>query len=293
MSKKSVYQIVTDQIIEMLDNGVVPWHKPWKGTMYPSNLISKKAYRGINPFILACVASMKGYDSPFWLTYNQAKKKGGQVRKGEKSTLVVFWKWIEKEVENDNGEMKKRSFPILRYYNVFNLDQIDGIESPEAKEMNEDFNSIECAENIIHNMPNKPQIYHNGTRAFYRPSEDMVTLPKKERFENEEEYYSTAFHELGHSTGHESRLKRDLSGFFGDEKYSQEELVAEMTAAFLCGVCEIENVTIENSAAYIAGWKKKLKEDEKIIVRAAAQAQKAADFILNENNEAEAEEEAA
>lgn len=263
MSNK-VYEIVTDRILEALDAGTVPWHKPWSGGGLPMNLRSKKAYRGINVFMLG----LQGRSSRWWLTYKQAQEMGGQVRKGEKSTLVVFWKRIK--VEDKSGEEKM--VPMLRYFRVFNLEQVDGIEDPDWKNMRE-HKPIEEAEAIVAGMPNRPEIKHEEQRAFYALRSDHVNMPKPESFDCGEEYYSTLFHELGHATRHESRLNREKND------YAQEELVAEMTSAFLCGVTGIESKTLDNSAAYIDTWRKRISEDPRLVVTAGAQAQKASDYI--------------
>ena len=273
----NVYEIITEQIIEKLNKGEIPWHKPWVGADAPKNLVSKKEYRGINPFLLGC----QRYSSPYWLSYKQCQNLGGHVRKGEKSTIVVFWKQVKiKDKDTDDD----KTIPMLRYYRVFNADQC---ELPAGKvpmsDVNPDFQPIAACEKVTTDMQNKPTIEHRESRAYYRPSTDSVNMPKKETFVNEEFYYSVLFHELGHSTGHKSRLDRKefSEGQFGSETYSKEELVAEMTAAFLCGYCQIENKTIDNSAAYIKSWLGKLKNDSKLVVLAAAAAQKAADYILN------------
>lgn len=276
------YEVINDRIIELLNQGVIPWRKPWTGGEEPMNMLSKKAYRGINVFLLSC----SGFGSRYWMSYKQAAEKGGQVRKGEKGFPVIFWKWQEREKEN--GE--KQMFPILRYYTVFNLEQIDGIKAPlEGNGELKEFCSLGEAEKIVNGMPNKPVIEHSGFRACYVPSMDQIKMPIPEVFHGEEEYYQTLFHEMVHSTGHESRLNRRPSTeirMFGDREYSQEELVAEMGAAFLCGECGVLQSTIENSAAYIASWLTVLKNNKKILVNAAAQAQKAADYILRKEVEA-------
>ncbi|KMY65619.1 hypothetical protein AAU61_21315 [Desulfocarbo indianensis] len=274
MSK--AYQVITDRIMELLEQGTVPWHKPWSGGGEAMNLVSKRPYRGINRFLL----NVAGYATPYWLTLNQANKLGGKIKKGSKSTPVVFWKLLEKEDEK-TGE--KKELPVLRYYRVFNLEQTEGIEGPPTEELEEqEFTPIERCELLVAGMPNPPSLQHVRQSAWYRPSQDLVNLPKPESFESSEEYYSTLFHELAHATGHETRLKRptltDMAPF-GSTNYSKEELVAEMTAAFLCGATGIDNITIDNSAAYLNGWLKKLKKDNKLVVHAAAQAQKAADYI--------------
>jgi len=262
----NVYEIITSKIIDKLKEGVVPWQKPFVSG-YPQNLISKKPYRGINPLLLA----VEGRSTPYWLTYNQAKKLKGNVKKGEKSTVVVFWKFVEKE----NGD----NFPILRYYRVFNLDQTEGIEAPvEEKREN---SPIECAEEIISNMPFPPEICRNGQAAFYQPLLDKVVIPSLENFVSSESFYSVLFHELTHSTMHEKRCNRDCGSHqFGSKDYSKEELVAEMGACYLNAHCGIEGV-FDNSASYIDSWLKKLSSDMKFVVMAAAQAQKACDYILN------------
>jgi len=275
-----VYAIITDRIMEKLEQGCVPWHQPWAGNSeYPKNLITKKEYRGINVFMLACA----GFASPFWASYKQIKELGGNVNKGEKGWPVVFWKFMDK----DDPENNKKHIPFLRYYTVFNVDQTNGIDEKKIPESAAKYNEIEKLEQceaVVLAMPQRPEITYNDQRAYYTPSKDRVNMPKMEAFDGAEEYYSTLFHELTHSTGHESRLNRKgiISGVaaFGTKEYSKEELVAEMGAAFLCGHCRIDNKTIDNSAAYIKSWLKKLKDDPKMVILAAAQAQKAADFIL-------------
>ena len=277
----NIFEQVTARIMELLETGTVPWKKPWSSAGGARNLVSKKPYRGINQFLLNC----SPYSSPYWLTFNQARQKGGSVNKGEKSTPVVFWKWLDRKAvpdEDDNSASSK--IPLLRYYNVFNLDQIDGITAPVEEQPVNPFSPIEQAELIIRNMPQRPYILYGGDRACYSPMLDSVKLPNREAFKSPEEYYSTAFHELAHSSGHSSRLSRKgvvEPSSFGSHDYSQEELVAEFGASMLCGFAGIEHQTIENSAAYIQGWLKVLKNDQKLAIMAAGQAQRAADFILN------------
>jgi len=296
--KRDVYQIVTDKILETMERGEVPWHKPWKSmSSLPVNLKTKRRYSGLNVWMLVAEAFAKGYTSPYWLTFNQVKSLGGHVRKGEKSTLVVFWKWIEYEEEVENPgeiETKPRKRPFLRYYSVFNTDQCEGLDEKLPKiEKNEEISAIDSCEKIAKEMPKCPVIVPNGGRAYYNPREDKIGMPKAELFESSEEYYSTLFHEMGHSTGHESRVGRksitEGFDFWGDHKYSQEELVAEFAAAYLCAFGGIENKTIDNSAAYIQHWKKAFKEDKRLVVIAASQGQKAADYILGRRVEKEGE----
>ena len=277
-----VYQKITDRIVELLERGVVPWHKPWVGGAAdkPKNLNSGKPYRGINVFMLHAA----GFESPWWLTFKQARERGGHVRKGEHGWPVVFWKFLEVGGTDEDGKLINKNVPLLRQYTVFNVDQCEGVEAPApAGCQTFDFDSIDEADRIVRAMPKQPPIRHDENRAYYRPSTDTVNMPKPERFSQPTEYYSTLFHELTHATGHASRLDRKLGSrlaAFGTPDYSREELVAEMGAAFLCGQAAIVQQTIENSAAYIGGWLKKLRSDKRLVVTAAAQAQKAADFIL-------------
>ncbi len=277
----NVHEQVTARIMEILEAGTIPWKKPWNSSEGAKNLISKKPYRGINQFLLNC----SPYGSPYWLTYRQAADRGGQVRKGEKSTPVVFWKWLDRKDSDDQDQDSTTGrVPLLRYYNVFNLEQIDGITAPVEEQPVNSFSPIEQAELVIRNMPSRPNILHGGERAFYSPKLDFIQLPPKEAFTSPEEFYSTAFHELAHSSGHASRLSRKgilEPSYFGSHDYSQEELVAEFGASMLCGYAGIEQQTLENSVAYIQGWLKVLKGDKKLAIVAAGQAQRAADFILN------------
>lgn len=275
--KRDVYQIVTDRIVGLLEAGTVPWHRPWRSrNLWPQNMVTRKPYRGINQFLL-CAAK---YPSPFWLTFRQVHLFGGSVKKGEKSFPVVFWKRYKEE-----GNDEARPIPFLRYYSVFNVAQCEGFDvlALPGIEPSPKFERIERCEKVVSAMPKAPVIKHQGSRACYSPSADEISIPVPESFESLESYYSTLFHELTHSTGHLSRLNRKevaQPGRFGSEPYSREELVAEMGAAFLCGHCEIENKTVDQSASYIQSWLNRLKDDRKLVVHAAAAAQKACDFIL-------------
>ena len=284
--KKDVYQIVTDRIIELLESGVNPWHKSWKtghSSTAPTNHKSKSQYRGINHFLLSCAP----YKSPFWLTFKQAKELGGKVRKGQKAWPVIFWNWVlidEAGNRTKDPEKAKRKVPFLRYYNVFNVEQIDGlnIKSPEPPELT-DHQRIQACEKVISGYKNAPKITTAGEQPCYIPSSDEVRMPEMGLFDTPEIYYSIAFHELAHSTGHQSRLNRDgitKKAAFGDSIYSKEELVAEMTAAFLSAHCSIDGDTLDDSASYLQSWIKVLKGDSKLVVNAAAAAQKASDHIL-------------
>lgn len=281
-----IYQAVTDRILELLDQGTVPWRQPIKnasGHGLPKNLISDKEYRGINVFLLAVTAWAEGYDSPYWLTFKQAKARDAHVRKGEKGSLVIFWKQY---ATKDNKTGDPISVPVLRHYKVFNAQQCEGLELPAALEsetVETPFEPIIEAMSIVDGYEEPPRIKHQGNRAYYRPSDDLVRMPDPVDFENSESYYATLFHELVHSTGHTKRLDRGIDtklASFGSSDYSKEELVAEMGAAFLAAASGISPPTIEQSAAYIESWMKKLKGDKKLVVQAAGAGQKAADWII-------------
>lgn len=269
---ETIYKMVTDRIIEQLEKGVVPWRRPWKNGA-SVNWVTQRPYRGINSLLL---------EPGEYATFKQIGEAGGKVRKGEKGQIVVFWKWIERENE-ETGE--KEQIPFLRYYKVFDIiKQAEGLKSKqETKTFEHD--PIESAQRLVEGYTNSPVIRHKSGRAVYYPELDCVSTPPLKDYREAEGYYSVMFHELVHSTGHKSRLARKgiiQSGVaFGDEVYSKEELVAEIGAAMLCGVAGIENATIENSASYIQSWLRALKEDSKLIVHAAAQAQKAADYIYS------------
>lgn len=289
MSK--VYEVITSQIVEQLEQGVVPWARPWKvDGLAPSNLVSRRPYRGINVFLLGFRAAA----TPWWLTFRQAKALGGAIRAGERSTPVIFWRWVDRkggETEAEGASNGRRGpqrdrLPVLRYYSVFSLDQTEGIDPskvPAADTLA--VAPVPTAEEIVAGFPEPPTIEHRAQpRAFYRPAMDSVTMPPRSAFGRAEGYYSTLFHELTHATGHAKRLARP--GFdknhaapFGSEPYAREELVAELGAAFLCGEAGIEP-DIPNSAAYIDHWRQSLSRDSRLVITAAQQAQRAADYIL-------------
>ena len=292
--RRDLYLEVTDRILELLQAGTVPWRNPirrGKGEGWPKNLSTRLRYRGINVFLLATVTWALGYESDFWLTFRQTRNLGGNVRKGEKSSLLVFWKQYDTK-DRDSGEAI--TVPVLRHYNVFNVEQCEGIEPPDAPPAPKDaepFEPLAAAEQIVAGYRDPPEIQTGGGRAFYRPTTDQVHMPQPERFEERENYYATLFHELVHSTGHTKRVNRGLDAElapFGSPDYSKEELIAEMGAAFLAAAAGISPPTIEQSAAYIAGWQRTLKGDKRLVVSAAGAAQKAADWILGEQFNAQA-----
>lgn len=295
-SRVDVYEDVRVRICASLEAGSIPWRKPWSGGAggAPRNLRSKKVYRGINVWLLA----LAGYSSPYWLTFRQAQDLGGSVKRGEKGTRIVFWKIGVAGARDENGkpvvgedgrELSRKTF-LLRHYTVFNLEQCEGIESPAVADETpkNDLSPIEICESIVAGYVENggPKVERqSSSAAFYRPSTDSVRVPLLSQFESAPSSYSVLFHELIHSTGHSKRLARKGivdPTLFGSHTYSQEELVAEFGASYLCAVAGIEVETLENSAAYIAAWLKRLREEDsaKWLVTAAAQAQKAADLIL-------------
>jgi len=284
------YQAVTDKMIAALEAGVVPWHKPWAASGLPRSMSTGKVYRGVNPILLGITAQIEGYASPFWGTYKQITEQGGQVRRGEKGSLITFWKqWGKKVQDEATQQWETKTIMILKTFVVFNLEQADWADGVPKKFVTvapTEHEAIEAAEAILTGYVERKGApgfaFDGGDRAYYRPSTDSVHIPARTAFGSAEALYSTAFHEFGHSTGHASRLARKgvtENHFFGDASYAQEELVAEMTAAFLCGASGIEQ-THANSASYLANWLEVLRGDKRFVLQAASQAQKAADLVL-------------
>ena len=294
--KADAYQIVTDSIIAALDRGVVPWKRPWEaGFDSPRSLTSGKAYRGINTMLLGFYS----FTSPWWGTYNQIKKQGGQIRKGEHGTPIVFWRVIEKK-DKVTDEVTDKLF-LLRYYKVFNIEQADWAEGLPAKvqklterQATQVIEPVAATDQMISDYADGPTITRGGSRAFYRPATDSVTLPDRNTFKSGEAEFGTMAHELIHSTGHKSRLGRIDMATYGSDTYAKEELVAEMGAAFLAALYGVTNTEmVEQSAAYIDGWRKAISEDKKLVVSAAGKAQAAVDRIAPSEPVAEEEEQAA
>ena len=285
----NAYEAVTARLIEHLERGVIPWRQPWrntsKGAYLPTNFVTGRGYRGINLAMLLC----SRFGSQTWMTYKQAAELGANVRKGEHGTPVVFWKFPNRnqraegdEPSGDGGELDRRA-PMCRYYTVFNSDQIDGLPADLPFE-DEPFDAIEAAQRVVDEhlqSASHAELRHGGSSALYSQGSDTVYMPVPQSFKSPETYYSTLFHELGHSTGNPRRLNRDLTGGFGSKPYANEELVAEFTAAFLCAESGIVSPELDgHNAAYIANWLNVLRNDSRMAVMAAQRAQKAADFIL-------------
>lgn len=275
MTKRDIYQEITDDIIAQLETGTVPWVRPWNtvrgDATIPTNFATGKSYRGINVPALWSAGTRKGYASNLWLSFNQAKKIGGCVRKGEKGTAIVFWKF-SKIKDRDDPSITK-SIPFVRHSTVFNIEQVDGL--PELEEIKQTWNQIDNVDDLI--ASTGAIITHGGDRACYMPGPDRINMPNKAGFADSSNYYATLLHELTHWTGGKSRLDRLSGARFGDDNYAREELIAEMGAAFLCGTCGIDGQL--QHAEYIASWIDVLKADKKAIVQAASAAQKAADYL--------------
>ena len=273
-----IYAAVTDRIIAQMEQGIIPWQKPWISAGKAVSHATGKPYSLLNQMLLGRPGE--------YLTFKQCQEAGGRVKKGEKSSLIVFWTWIEQENE-ETGETKE--VPFLRYYNVFHIDQCEGITAKHTTEaaFPDGASTVEKAQEIIYDYLSREGVkllHQEGDRAFYRPSTDEIVLPIRKQFISTAEYYSTVFHEIAHSTGHPTRLNRlDKVAAFGSDVYSKEELVAEIGAAALVNHVGLETSTsFRNNAAYIQNWLTVLKGDKRFIVSAAGKAEKAVNLILNQ-----------
>ena len=312
-SKPSTFDLITSQITEALERGVVPWKMPWdRKAIRPKN-VRGNFYRGINHFLLSFYSHFKGYSSPFWLTYKQAQEHGGNIKAGEKAMPVVFWKDLLIKNKDEDSDQNTSLNPsqnqghnsdqnpshtiqppsdddlsplprivrMIKHYHVFNIEQAEGvdIELPSNEIAIREFSPIEMAERIVSGYPNPPTIEYRGDMAVYNRQTDTVTLPPIEHFHSNEDYYDVLFHELGHSTAHPTRLNRAFSK--NEKERAMEELIAELTSAFLCAESGISQSVIENEAAYIDNWLSYLKSDKTAFLVASGRAQKSADHILN------------
>ncbi len=279
MASLNVYEMVTERIIKQLEQGTIPWQKPWTGVRSGAfNRVSKKPYSLINQAILEKPGE--------YASFKQWKDLGGHIKKGAKAEMVVFWKIIDVEEKNDKGEIEKKKLPLLRYYNVFHISQVEGVE-PLKEKLNTEIEPIEEADRIIKDYVDREQLVFNeckSNKAYYAPLIDTVVVPLKEQFMNAPEWYVTTFHELVHSSGSKNRLNRlETSNLasFGSETYSKEELVAEIGSASILNYLGIEtDKTFNNSASYIESWLQVLRNDNKFIVSASSKAEKAVNYIL-------------
>jgi antirestriction protein ArdC len=279
MAKFDIYEAITDRILIQLESGIIPWTKPWVSTSKGSwSRSTGRCYSFINQMLLGNVSE--------YATYKQIKEAGGEVKKGSKAKFIVFWKMIPIETENSSGVKESKVIPFLKYINVFDVaNDCENIEIKYKRDEVKPFDSDVEAEEIIneYSVTNGVKIYSvDSDRAFYRPSDDSITLPTKEQFKDKAEYYSTAFHEIAHSTGHPSRLARiNKVAAFGSEEYSKEELVAEISAASILNYIGLETKSsFKNNAAYIQSWIRALNDDKKLIVSASSKAEKAVELIL-------------
>ena len=273
-----IYAAITDRIIAQMDQGIIPWQKPWISSGKAISHATGKPYSLLNQMLLGRPGE--------YLTFRQCQEAGGKVKKGEKSSMVVFWKWIEQEDE-ETGETKE--LPFLRYYNVFHIDQCEGITAKHSAEnvFPDGVSTVEQAQAIIYDYLSREGVkllHQEGDRAFYRPSTDEIVLPIRKQFVSTTEYYSTVYHELAHSTGAPTRLNRlSSTAFFGSDEYSKEELVAEIASCALVNHVGLETSTsFRNNTAYIQNWLSVLKGDKRFIVSATGKAEKAVNLILNQ-----------
>ncbi|RWF05826.1 MAG: DUF1738 domain-containing protein [Mesorhizobium sp.] len=280
---KDVYQRITDKIVEQLEKGVRPWHQPWGANGTPTRPLRHNGvpYRGINTVLLWMEATANGYASPYWMTYRQAQELGGQVTKGQTSTLVVYAGAIEKTEEAENGEEIEQRIPFLKGYPVFNCDQIDNLPAqfcPAAIEPRSPMERFDAADAFFANTG--AEIRFGGNKAFYSPAGDFIACPLFEAFESPESFVSVVAHEVSHWTKHPTRLDRDFGRkTWGDEGYAIEEIVVEISACMICADLGIEAEPREDHAAYIASWLKVLKNDKRAIFQAAAHAERAAAYL--------------
>lgn len=277
----NIFQIVTDRILEQLENNVIAWRKSWQGGV-PVNYVTQKPYQGINLLLLPYGGE--------WLTFLQIQQAGGKVKKGEKSSMIVFFKMLEKNKDDIDSEEKEK-IPLLRYSNVFHISQTEGIKSKQQPIDLNNINPIDEADSALTDYINRSGVtFKNVTgsnEAYYRPSTDTIIMPDIKQFDKSEEYYSVALHECSHSTGYKTRLNRlSETASFGSNDYSKEELIAEIASCMCMNYLNLEIPdTFNNSIAYIDGWRKKIKDDNKLILTAANQAQKATNLILGITSE--------
>ena len=274
----NIVQTITDRILSNLEAGQIPWRKTWQGGL-PASLATGREYRGINILMLGT----RDYTSRYWLTFREALRLGGHVRKGEKATPIVFWKWATTE-ELERARAQNRIIPRCVPFtsHVFNIDQVDGVERPETDVHHQPHRRLEVADLLLEVMPTKPEITHAlSSNPAYAPASDRVLMPHLSQFKSADAYFAALFHELVHATGHPCRLNR-FAAEEGSalERYSFEELVAEFGAAFLCGFSGIQNRQLDDlHTSYIAGWSEVFRKEPSILLKAASAAQRASDFI--------------
>jgi len=281
MTTQEKFNELTTKLISTIENGDVgDWLKPFKSSgRIPSNFSTHKRYRGLNVLFLWMMAQEEGYKTNYWLTFNQVVAMGGSVKKGSLATPIFFFKFLDIKEKNDMGELELKHIPMMKTYNVFNLDQTT-LELEKVTSNNEVIPEIETF------IQATGATIKAGSEAYYSPSSDFVAMPDLSMFESEEHYYSTLLHELSHWTGHASRLERDIDGSFGSESYAFEELIAELSSCFLNAELGIDYTQMRH-AEYLQSWLKALKAQPRLLWKAASHAQKAADFLMNFQTEEE------
>lgn len=285
MTKSTLYEDVTRQIMACLENDTKPWECPWDCTtsagLMPMNASTGMPYTGVNVLLTWIAAQDQGFGSPLYLTFKQAQALGGNVRKGSKGTRLIFFKPVTRAEKADSDEESTVTIPVIRKFVVFNLDQIVGLKIEELKSncsmQKTALQPIEQAEAILKACP--VVIIEAGTKAFYSPNFDTIHLPDPSRYSRSEDRYATALHEAAHMTGHKRRLDRDLTGVHGSKSYAFEELVAEIASAYLCSHLKLKGEIIDH-ASYIDHWLQVLQSDSKGIFKAASLAQKATEYLL-------------
>ncbi len=293
MNNKKIAEIVTNQIIDLLEKDIPPWKVCWSN--YPTNIKTKKRYHGFNVLALNVASYKMEFEHNLWLTFKQAKELGGKVIKGSHGSQIIHWHFSVYEIAAKKYLSKKevidrkldtRNLPDdykliagLRYFTVFNIAQIEGVEIPEDL-LPTKKDRIACAESVINGYKNPPKINFSGNQPSYCVDYDVIEIPAIDHFKTADNYYSTMFHEMTHSTGHKKRLNRDMrTSILNNTKRSKEELIAELGAAFLNAHCGIES-TLNSNAAYCKSWLKVLNDDRMMLISAAGKAEKAADYIL-------------
>jgi antirestriction protein ArdC len=279
-TRADVYEQITSALITAIEEGTGKFEMPWHTLSSPINAANRKLYRGVNILMLWAAARKHNYSSHEWATYRQWQELGARVRKGERSTLVVFWKFFDSQTEEEQQEetedTRARPRCFARAYHVFNASQVDGYESKPESLLSES-ERIGQADAFFQSLP--ATIKYGGDRAYYSPADDYIQMPHFTQFKTPEAFVSTMCHELSHWSGAKSRLNRDLSGRFGDESYAMEEMIAQISASFLCADLQIRSEPSADDAAYVSNWLTVLRGDRRAIFTAASKAQEAASYL--------------
>ena len=291
MAQSNILNEIANKVIKLMESEGINWSKPWKTTTKNNGQpisIYKQDYKGINRWHLGMTMAVEGYNSPVFATFNKWKEVGAKIKKGEKSHEVIFFKKIKITEQNEQGDQEEKMIPLLKTFRVFNADQVEGWEgnwlTDDAKQPTQDWDDVELADLII-NSSGATIDHRNQDQAFYMPSTDKIVMPERSQFKDDSGYYGTMFHELVHWTGHTSRLDRKFGTRFGNDNYAKEELVAELGAAMLSGIAKVDAEPRADHAKYLNGWIKGLKEQPKMIMAAASNAEKAAELIIKKSSD--------